>query len=807
MVQNFNQLPYAYGHALPVTYSPAPNTIISTTKPLPSKIIIAFSERPDPKVSFIHVTDSNDKRVDNNDFKITGEQNGRVAQVTFDTHKLTDGVFTVSWLTMSADDGHIARGSYVFGIGDVGSTPGSKNSMALPSSNIQMQQNQVKTEAVTSNLDGVIKWPLIVAQAAAVGGIISHLFLWVNNRLVKKKIYLSLKSISNIDNNTYKKDSKNNEKALFKPIKIFVLLLCTSSIIILVFGSTLLFLQINDLASTSSNYLNTFTTLLHGSVGTVWILRTLTAVIIFSVSITYYFLEKKKLSKEFLVLDNNQVMKVEFNNKYNLTTILLYFALVAGSISIFSNSMTSHSSGVNFFPDIAISLDWLHFMAVSIWVGGLFYISTVIVTTLNVQKLREYVQHKNNQNDPLNNSHQDVKNNNNLRINGEYFLTLLLPRFSLLATSSLGIIGVSGLYIAWIHLHTFENIFDTVYGNILIVKLLSALPMVIIGGYNQLKLHHYMVKLSTLTKGDSNYSNVNIQNNTTLKKYNVYSRFSKTIKIESIIGIVVLFFASILTITSPPGSMSMGTMNVSSMMSNTNPNMNANMLHSNQNPGHLNGQNGRSITPSKIVNNSYSNETNIQDINTKLQINPFYTGFSTFKITFTGIDGKPAKNISNVILQFTNKKAEIGPIVVSLNKISEGVYSIFGGYISQKGDWTIQLTGQRIGSYDLNYNYEVHVNPHPKSTTNITSKSTSQNVNPTTKEQQSTTNSINNGNMMMKQSEPPPTFDSFAILAVVLAALVIIGSSYYFKKSKQELQQTIEIYERSENEENYREGN
>ena len=31
-------------------------------------------------------------------------------------------------------------------------------------------------------------------------------------------------------------------------------------------------------------------------------------------------------------------------------------------------------------PSIAISLDWIHFMAVSVWVGGLFYISTVLLT-------------------------------------------------------------------------------------------------------------------------------------------------------------------------------------------------------------------------------------------------------------------------------------------------------------------------------------------------------------------------------------------------------------------------------------------
>ena len=61
--------------------------------------------------------------------------------------------------------------------------------------------------------------------------------------------------------------------------------------------------------------------------------------------------------------------------------------------------------------------------------------------------------------------------------------------------------------------------------------------------------------------------------------------------------------------------------------------------------------------PVKIANTSYSNEVKIMDTNTKIQINPFYTGFNTFKITFTGIDGKPVKNISNVVMQFTNDQA------------------------------------------------------------------------------------------------------------------------------------------------------
>jgi methionine-rich copper-binding protein CopC len=110
----------AYGHANPVSYSPPANAVINMqqqqqSKSLPDKVVILFSERPEPKVSYIHVTNSKNERVDNNDFKITG-QNDREATVTLDKSKLSEGVYTVSWLVLSRDDGHITKGTYVFNI-------------------------------------------------------------------------------------------------------------------------------------------------------------------------------------------------------------------------------------------------------------------------------------------------------------------------------------------------------------------------------------------------------------------------------------------------------------------------------------------------------------------------------------------------------------------------------------------------------------------------------------------------------------------------------------------------------------------
>jgi methionine-rich copper-binding protein CopC len=110
--QNAN---YVYGHANPVSYSPSANSVITSgqDESLPDNVAILFSERPEPKVSYIHVTNSKNERIDNNDFKIIG-QNDREASVTLDKNKILDGVYSVTWLVLSRDDGHISKGSYVF---------------------------------------------------------------------------------------------------------------------------------------------------------------------------------------------------------------------------------------------------------------------------------------------------------------------------------------------------------------------------------------------------------------------------------------------------------------------------------------------------------------------------------------------------------------------------------------------------------------------------------------------------------------------------------------------------------------------
>jgi methionine-rich copper-binding protein CopC len=90
---------YAYAHSLPVTETPAPNSIVPKGTSLPSTVTIDFSERPSPSVSTIQVLNSKNEPVNNGDFKIIGDHD-REAMTTLDSTKLTDGVYTVSWETI-----------------------------------------------------------------------------------------------------------------------------------------------------------------------------------------------------------------------------------------------------------------------------------------------------------------------------------------------------------------------------------------------------------------------------------------------------------------------------------------------------------------------------------------------------------------------------------------------------------------------------------------------------------------------------------------------------------------------------------
>ncbi len=367
--------------------------------------------------------------------------------------------------------------------------------------------------AITSYLDALIKAPLLISQALVVGVSFVNLFLFI--RTIKKEPIFF---------NNYHKNIKNLFLLDILNNKLFVTVIIICGAIILSMSTILIIFQASLLSfDLGIDLWNTFIILLSSSVGNIFIIKLITSVFIIALGILYFYVGKRFKIK---ILEQEQ----ENPRKQKLKTqIYLYFCvaiMILGSINIFSNSVQSHNAAVNFFPYIAISIDWTHFMMVSIWVGGLFYIS------LNLSR-KLFIKEK----APPNNHHlgSSIKYAQHA-ISLQFYLSTIL-HFSIIAMVSLGIIFITGLYMGVLHLQQSSSLFNSTYGNILIVKLFVVFSMAILGGY-----HHFRIPILFNQKTEK----------TDVNQLQKFKRFNKTLKIECMLGISIIFISSFLTITSPP---------------------------------------------------------------------------------------------------------------------------------------------------------------------------------------------------------------------------------------------------------------
>jgi copper transport protein len=101
----------AVAHALRISSVPDNGAVLKTP---PSEVTVTFSEVPDPTLSSIRVLDSSG--VAHQQGK-AGAVPGQPATLHVAVAHLGDGVYTVTWQTLSHVDGHIASGSFAFGVG------------------------------------------------------------------------------------------------------------------------------------------------------------------------------------------------------------------------------------------------------------------------------------------------------------------------------------------------------------------------------------------------------------------------------------------------------------------------------------------------------------------------------------------------------------------------------------------------------------------------------------------------------------------------------------------------------------------
>src|SRR6266581_4318044 len=130
----------------------------STLAQPPTQLRLTFSEQVDSAFSQLHVLNSRRETVDRGDSAVAADDPR--AMVVSLQRELDDGVYTVAWRTLSADDGHSESGAYTL---IFGAAPGGAGVVVQPQS----------SEAEFSAETALARWWLYLAASLVFGPLLA----------------------------------------------------------------------------------------------------------------------------------------------------------------------------------------------------------------------------------------------------------------------------------------------------------------------------------------------------------------------------------------------------------------------------------------------------------------------------------------------------------------------------------------------------------------------------------------------------------------------------------------------------------
>ena len=145
------------GHAVPRTTLPVANAMLDEG---PREISIRFSERVEARASALQVFDAHGTRVDDGEPVVVP---GDPWLYHVMLRPVGSGVYTVSWRVMSADDGHVTDGAYVFAVGATG---------------IWLPAGAGHVSAVTGWGDALARWLGMLAAVTLTGMLMASWVFW-----------------------------------------------------------------------------------------------------------------------------------------------------------------------------------------------------------------------------------------------------------------------------------------------------------------------------------------------------------------------------------------------------------------------------------------------------------------------------------------------------------------------------------------------------------------------------------------------------------------------------------------------------
>ncbi|HFQ93591.1 MAG TPA: hypothetical protein ENK32_06250, partial [Anaerolineae bacterium] len=297
--------------------------------------------------------------------------------------------------------------------------------------------------------------------------------------------------------------------------------------------------------------------------------------------------------------------------------------LALGFALLLPHALISHSAALLFNSGTAVIIDYLHLTAASIWVGGLMILG---VALWRIRPLPSQIR---------------------------AWLNLSLTlNFSALAAFAVGVLIVSGGYLAWQHVGSWAALFGTAYGLTLLGKLSLAGVAFAIAGVN---LIFIKPRLEATFIAEDQTSAAQTQ-----------GRLRQLVRLEAIFALLVLLGAGLLT-----------------------------ELQRGQTAPLL-GQDSGALALSQ----------NDGDWQVNLNVTPARVGPNRFDIFVTEGDGRTPFT-GDLTMQFTFLGRAVGTTAVAATPLRAGYYRVEGDYINLVGPWQIETRLSQPGQPDIFIPYRV----------------------------------------------------------------------------------------------------
>jgi copper transport protein len=426
----------ALAHANLERADPAPGSQLDQA---PKTLSLFFSEAVDGSFSRVQLLNAQGEAVDRGDSHVN--PNDPRSLILSLPDQLSNGVYTVSWRTLSAVDGHTVNGAFPLIVGP------------MPAEGVPVAASATSSQATFAPETALGRWWFFIGASAVFGTILS----WI---VVFRPLF-----------------GRSNPAALPLAAARSRRLALVACALLLVGTLYMAIAQAADAANAP----------LWGVFG-----QPLADLLTRSRFATLWWPRFGLVALALLLIAWRGVRRWPGQ-----------VALVAMALALLTSSLNSHAAALLSGAYLAVAADWLHFLGVATWLGGLLTLVYVLPIVVDAS-----------------------------RGTGDRVLARAVQRFSNLALLAVVVIGVTGTFQAWLEVGSWEGLVQSAYGVSVSIKIALLLVMLAFGAFNLLMVRPGLAR--SVGSGAAAATGL-------------ARRFSLAVGIELLLGVIVLVVAAILT--------------------------------------------------------------------------------------------------------------------------------------------------------------------------------------------------------------------------------------------------------------------